>query len=189
MAFDDNSDLNELETPEPSETPPQETGNRTFVAVAVGLGAIMLLTLACIIIYGMVYLPSANKSKQTQAAQAFAQQTAISISSEQTMVALIPTATDTATFVPTKAPATATATLVVVKPVTVSPTLPQQDPATQTVAALYTKAALTQTALASAPTALPTSGFADQVGLPGLLLLGGVLIVVIFLARRLRTAS
>jgi hypothetical protein len=189
MAFDDNSDLNELETPEPSETPPQETGNRTFVAVAVGLGAIMLLTLACIIIYGMVYLPSANKSKQTQAAQAFAQQTAISISSEQTMVALIPTATDTATFVPTKAPATATATLVVVKQATASPTPPPGDPATQTVAALYTKAALTQTALASAPTALPTSGFADQVGLPGLLLLGGVLIVVIFLARRLRTAS
>jgi hypothetical protein len=36
MAFDDSSDLNEFETPEPSETPPPETGNRTFIAVSDG---------------------------------------------------------------------------------------------------------------------------------------------------------
>ena len=189
MAFDDNTDLNELETPEPSETPPQETGNRTFVIVAVSLGAIMLLTLACIIVYGMVYLPSANKAKQTQGAQAFAQQTAMSISAQQTMEALNATPTFTATLVPTKAPPSPTATQVVNKQATASPTAPQENSATQTVAALYTKAALTQTALVAAPTALPTGGFADEVGLPGLLVLGGVLIVVIFLARRLRTAS
>ena len=189
MAFDDDTDLNEFETPETDETPPQEPGNRTFVIVAVSLGAIMLLTLACIIIYGMVYLPSANKAKQTQSAQAIAQQTAMSIAAQQTMLALVPTSTLTATFVPTKAPASPTATLVVNKPVTATSTPAQENAATQTVAALYTKAALTQTALATAPTALPTSGFADQVGLPGLVILGGVLVVVIFLARRLRTAS
>jgi hypothetical protein len=32
-------------------------------------------------------------------------------------------------------------------------------------------------------------GFADEVGLPAMLGLAGLLIVVIFLARRLRTAS
>jgi type II secretory pathway pseudopilin PulG len=189
MAFDDNTDLNEIEAPEPSETPPQETGNRTFVIVAVSLGAIMLLTLACIIVYGLVYLPSANQAKQTQAAQAFAQQTAMAVSAQQTMVALNATPTFTATLPPTKAPASPTATQVVNKAATASPTAPQDNAATQTVAALYTKAALTQTALPNAPTALPTGGFADEVGLPGLLALGGVLIVVIFLARRLRTAS
>jgi hypothetical protein len=36
-------------------------------------------------------------------------------------------------------------------------------------------------------TALPTTGFADEVGLPGLFGLAAVLVVVIFLARRART--
>ncbi len=36
--------------------------------------------------------------------------------------------------------------------------------------------------------AMPRTGFFDQVGLPGLLILTLALIVVIFLARRLRNA-
>jgi hypothetical protein len=36
--------------------------------------------------------------------------------------------------------------------------------------------------------AVPTTGFADQVGLPGLFIIGFVLIVIILLARRLRSA-
>ena len=189
MAFDDNTDLNELEAPENNETPPEGTSNRTFTIVAVSLGAIMLLTLACIAIFGLVYLPSANKAKQTQNAQAYAQQTAMSLAAQQTMVALNATPTFTATTPPTKAPPSPTATRVVNKVAAATPTSVKENSATQTVAALYTKAALTQTALALAPTALPTGGFADEVGLPGLLAIGGVLIVVIFLARRLRSAS
>ena len=132
----------------------------------------MLLTLACIIVYGLVYLPSANKAKQTQIAQAFAQQTAMSVSAQQTMDALNATPTFTATLVPTKVPPSPTATQVVNKPATATPTSAKENSATQTVAALYTKAALTQTALAGAPTALPTSGFADEVGLSGLVCFG-----------------
>lgn len=189
MAFDDNTDLNGLEAPETSETPPKETSNRTFVIVAVSLGAIMLLTLICIAVFGVVYLPSANKAKLTQNAQAYAQQTAMAVAAQQTMVAMIATPTFTATLPPTKAPPSPTATKVVNKLATVSPTSTQVNSATQTVAALYTKAALTQTALALTPTALPTGGFADEVGLPGLFALGGALIVIIFLARRLRTTA
>jgi LPXTG-motif cell wall-anchored protein len=37
-------------------------------------------------------------------------------------------------------------------------------------------------------TALPTTGFADEVGIPGLLGMAVLLIAVIFLARRLRSA-
>jgi hypothetical protein len=39
------------------------------------------------------------------------------------------------------------------------------------------------------PTALPTTGFADQVDMPILLLLGGALLAVIFIARGLRSRS
>ena len=38
-------------------------------------------------------------------------------------------------------------------------------------------------------TALPATGFADEAGVPTLLLLGCVLLVVVFIARGLRTRS
>jgi hypothetical protein len=60
------------------------------------------------------------------------------------------------------------------------------DPALATAAAQATLSALQATAT---PTALPSTGFADEVGLPSLLLMGGALVVVIFLARRLRTRT
>ena len=76
-------------------------------------------------------------------------------------------------------------------------TLPTLIPETATAAA-----AMTQTAEAIAggavtetptpgptPTALPTAGFADEVGLPGLLFLGVALLVVVFLSRRLRASA
>jgi hypothetical protein len=189
MAFDDNTDLNELEAPETSEAPQEGASNRTFVIVAVSLGVIMLLTLVCIAVYGFVYLPSSNRAKLTQNAVAYGQQTAMAVAAQQTMVALSATPTFTATLPPTKAPPSPTATSVVNKLATATPTSTRENSATQTVAALYTKAALTQTALAYKPTALPTGGFADEVGLPGLIALGGALVIIIFLARRLRTAS
>jgi ABC-type transport system involved in cytochrome bd biosynthesis fused ATPase/permease subunit len=189
MSFDDNTDLNGLTAPESTETPPETSGNRTFVIVAIALGAIMLLTLVCIAVFGLVILPNNNKAKLTQNAQAYGQQTAMAVSAQQTMVALNATPTFTATVPPTKVPPSPTATQVIKKLATATPTSDRGNAATQTVVALYTKAALTQTALAAAPTALATSGFADEVGLPGLFALGGALIVIIFLARRLRSAS
>jgi LPXTG-motif cell wall-anchored protein len=61
------------------------------------------------------------------------------------------------------------------------------DPRTATVAALFTQAASTGIPRTATVTALPATGFADEAGVPGLLGLALVLIVVIFLARRLRT--
>jgi hypothetical protein len=64
-----------------------------------------------------------------------------------------------------------------------------------TVQALQTQMALAQggangtaTAVAAQATVLPESGFADEVGLPGMVGLAAVLIAVIFLARKLRTS-
>ncbi len=62
-----------------------------------------------------------------------------------------------------------------------------QSPATATIAAGLTQLAMsTQTVIATS-TALPQTGFADQAGIPGLLLMAIALVVVIFLVRRLRS--
>ncbi|HUV29136.1 MAG TPA: LPXTG cell wall anchor domain-containing protein, partial [Anaerolineales bacterium] len=60
---------------------------------------------------------------------------------------------------------------------------------TATVSALLTEAAsgrLTPTPTASS---LPDTGFAEDVGIPAMVGLALLLVVIIFLARRLRTAS
>jgi hypothetical protein len=65
------------------------------------------------------------------------------------------------------------------------------DPVTQTVAALYTQAAQAELTVYPTSTALgdvPATGFADEVGLPGLFIIGFVLVVIILLSRRLRSA-
>jgi LPXTG-motif cell wall-anchored protein len=57
------------------------------------------------------------------------------------------------------------------------------------VAALITQGAAAAKTPVVTSTALPQTGFAEDVGLPGLLGVAVVLVVVIFLTRRLRTAS
>ena len=63
------------------------------------------------------------------------------------------------------------------------------DPRTATVAALLTQAAINTQTVVPTSTALPQTGFADEVGLPAMLILAVLLIAVIFIARRLRTAN
>lgn len=60
---------------------------------------------------------------------------------------------------------------------------------TATVAFLLTEAAVGKLTVTPTASGLPDTGFADDVGVPSLVGLALVLIVVIFLARRLRTAS
>jgi LysM repeat protein len=65
------------------------------------------------------------------------------------------------------------------------------DPLTATVAAAYTQAAVSQLTVIPTSTALgavPSTGFADEVGLPVLFIAGAIFLVVIFLVRRMRTA-
>jgi hypothetical protein len=86
----------------------------------------------------------------------------------------------------------ATATPVVAAPTSVVAT-PTQNPSTATAFAKTAAAQqLTLTALHTTPgaTALPTTGFMDDVGgIPFLLGAALLLVLVIFLARRLRMAS
>ncbi len=102
-------------------------------------------------------------------------------------MALAQTAAVTATLPPTSTPVIAQASA------TLSPT---PNPATATVGAAFTQIAqvatvstvstvTTGTVIATA-TALPNTGFADDVGLPGMFALAFALVIVIFLVRRLR---
>ena len=102
---------------------------------------------------------------------------------------IIPTATPEPTDTPTMTPRS-TSTPVLAPTNTPEPTPGEGTPdpaATATVAALLTQQA--GGTLVPTATALPDTGFADDVGVPGLLLITGVLMVIIILSRRLRTSS
>ena len=174
-----------------------EGRNRTFMLVAGGLGGLIIIALICVAIYVFLIRPrtAANQvAFQTQTAlaeaaafQAQTQTAAFSVPTET----LVPTATNTP--VPSDTPV-ATDTQEA-PPDDGTGGGPTPDPRTATVQALLTQAALAQTQAAqelltqtATPTAtgLPDAGFADDVGAPTLLAMAGLLIVVIFVARRLR---
>lgn len=177
---------------------PEESENRTFVVAAAGLGGLIVLSLICLGLYALVLAPRQRQAAIEAPTQIALQNTLTAEALTATTAAGLYTATPepTDTEVPT-ATHTITPTLVVVLPTdtptpTAFTTLPTLAPATVTAAV-----AQTQTAQAVAggagtvtptATALPVTGFADEVGLPGLLLMAGVLLVVIVLSRRLRSS-
>ncbi len=171
--------------------------NRTFLIVAGILGGILLIALLAIAAYAVLYLPSRQTGQQTQVADINATNTAVAEEAQLTAIAkqITFTPTFTATDPPTETPTvtpTSTSTPVLAPTDTPEPTAEGTlDPATATVAALLTQQAGGGGDGTPFPTAtaLPDTGFADDVGVPGLLLLTGVLMVVIILSRRLRTSS
>jgi hypothetical protein len=189
MTFE-NMDTGPEEAPADQAPPENGANNRSFMILAGILGAITLLALIFIAVYAAVLRPRQLSSRSTQEAKLFAQNTQVAQAITQTAAAANFTATPTQTRLPPTATATRTPTPVVAVP-TNTRVVAQGDPRTATVAALLTQAAgiqRTPTARVTT-TALPTTGFADQVGVPGMLALSILLIAVIFLARRLRMAG
>lgn len=179
--------------PEAEEAPPEESGNRLFTILAAIFGALTVLALICIVIFLLVLGPRRQASQQAQQATAEAQQGLIeqaltATAAEEFMQATLMAATNTPTITPVPPTATASPTpVIVIQTETVAPTI---DPRTQTVEALLTEAARpTNTGAPATTTSLPNSGFADDIGLPMLLGLAVVLILVFFVARRLRLSS
>ena len=165
------------------------SSNRTFIIVAGILGAILILAIICLAVYAMVVMPQQRSAQATQAADVNAQNTQVAMAAAMTAQADAWTLTPTQTNTPL--PATVTPSPTAVIAATSTPTGGPEvtvDPRTATVAALLTQQAggLTLTPTA---TQLPDTGFIDDVGIPGMLALAAALIVVIFLARRLRTAA
>jgi len=186
MSFEDmEPEGQEFELEEQEAAPPEESSNRTFIIVAAILGGITLLALLCIAVYAFFILPSQRNQREKELADLNLQNTQVAQALTQTAAAKQITPTRTPTAIPPTATRTATA-VIAVPTNTVVVTM---DPRTATVAALLTQAAQVTTAVTPTPTGLPATGFAEDVGIPGMLGLALLLIVVFFLARRLRTAS
>ncbi len=183
-------DDTELDLPEePKPEPPRRSGNR-FVVVAGTLGAILFLSLVGIVIYALVILPEQETAEPGLSA------------AQLTGTVLAQAAQVTNTSTPTRT-ASSTPTMTNTPRPTNTPLITNTpDPATATVNALLTQAALAQTQAAptggasptvgtpsATPSALPSSGFADDIGAPGLLAAAAILVAVIFLTRRFRNAE
>lgn len=177
----------ELTFDDDEETLEGESSNRTFMIAAGILGGIVLLSIACLAGYALIILPQQNTAKQNaqniQASQQAQVQEALTATQYALSLSQTPLATEMLpTNTPVVAQPTATNTLQGPAGYTFTP-----DPATETVAAGLTQVAASTGTVFPTSTALPTSGFADEVGLPGMFIAAMALVAVIFLARRLRT--
>jgi hypothetical protein len=187
MAFD-NEDV-EPGVEEEAGPPPEESSNRPFIIVAAILGGIMLLSLLCVAAYALFWLPRQSEQRAARTETKIAQDTAIAFGAEQTALAQIPTATPTQQSVTATRPA-ATNTPVVAPIASSTPTTSATE-RQATIQVMLTEAAVT--AAAASPTVTPT-GSLPQSGIfdnwnPALLAgLAFVLVVVIVVARRLRSA-
>jgi heme/copper-type cytochrome/quinol oxidase subunit 2 len=186
--LDDNNSLNMSETPDAP--PPEEKSNRTFLIVGGVMAGLVFLTLVCMAVYFLVIRPRSTATRN--AAQATIEADNARAIQEVTLTAqaALWTATAPATPIPVK---TSTS---IAKTATVSPTpvisIPLSSPAATattnlgTVVAMQTQLAFQMTSTAAAIQAMPQTGFFDEVGLPGMIILALALVVVIFLARRMR---
>jgi hypothetical protein len=160
---------------------PEESNNRTFLLVAGGLGFLVLCGLLAVGAYLMFNFNSGQQTgEETAQAQATMQAMTVDAALTQTAVAAQTQAAEiTSTAPPTDTPVIAEAA------VTLTET---PNPATATVGAAFTQiAASTQTIVATS-TALPNTGFADDVGIPGMFALALGFVILIFFVRRLRAA-
>jgi hypothetical protein len=177
-------DLNDLNYDD-EETPPEEASNRTFLIAAGVLGGIVLLSIACLAVYALVIMPQQRAAQQGDENALATQNAQVNeaLTATQLAMSLSQTPQATETLFPTDTPVVAQPSPTNTLEFTLTP-----DPATATVGAGLTQVAASTGTIIPTSTGLPTSGFADEVGLPGLVVGAMVLVAVIFLARRLRAA-
>jgi hypothetical protein len=199
MAF---TDMNDVEEELGEEAPPEKNGNRTFLIVAGILGGIMVLALLCIAALALFRFLPGQQADQNANATNIAQATEMALAASQTAIAPSPTSTLRPTALPTNTPMPTNTPVIVLGP-TKTPTI---DIALATRNALLTQAASTVSVTSATPSAvsvtsatppsakptsttLPETGIAEELGTTGLIAAAFVLVVIIFLMRRLRTAS
>lgn len=163
--------------------PPEEASNRTFVIAIAALAGLFIVGLLCIGAYAFLIGPQVTSRRQAAAATAVAQNTARAMEITQTAQAARFNPNATATV-----PATAT--------LTASPVVRPSDTPTSTPTSTPTPGpsptstpTRTPTAVGAQPTALPETGFADEAGVPSMLMGSLVLIAVLVVVRRLRLSG
>ncbi len=185
--FDDYDDTeNDLDYAE-DEGMPEESSNKTFIIAASVLGGIILLALLCVAGYAFFVLPNQNAAADSAQASQVAQLTQVpemlTQSAVETAIMLTPEASPSPIFSPTSSPTP------VIAVATDTPTATPNIAATGTVAAALTQAAEAIMTIVPTSSALPDGGFADDVGIPGLIAMMVLFIAVIFFARKLRKSS
>ena len=187
--FDDenfNPDLEPGEefTPEPPEPGKPSSSKSFWVAIGI-ISAILILALVLLVLVAPGIISKQRQNNIDQAAAINAANTATAMAAT---VMAIPQATNTQVMVtnPTKTPVVSvgsTSTPVVGGGVLSTSEL-------QTVQALQTQIAKQASGTpAATSTQLPTTGVADEYGLPGFVGLAVILIAVVFLSRKLRTSA
>lgn len=174
---DDNANFDDANPPE------EESNNRTFQIVAIALGGLVLLGLICVVGYVIMTWGSSRQNNTAATQQGVQQQATIQAGLTQRSLLQAETLTAAVTYTvePSRTPVIAQASE------TPSPT---SNPATATIGAAFTQIAGSTQTLMVIPTStrLPNTGFADDVGAPGLMIIAVALVAVIFLVRRLRAA-
>jgi cytoskeletal protein RodZ len=178
-------------------TPPEESGNRTFLIAAIILGVIFVIALVSI--FALYFLtrggqpaqPPAQNLTATLAAQAKSTQTAAFLATQTRQAQAQQTSAITVTFTNTPTPSrspTVTATPVVFATIS-------QNTVTNTATALagtatrFTGTPPTPTRTATRTlvgTGLPQTGYGESSGFLGLIILAGACLMIIILARQLR---
>jgi cytoskeletal protein RodZ len=143
--------------------PEEPRRNRTFWFFLIGLLGIVIISVIGILLWINVFSPRQQEARNTQATQTAAALTEMA-------VAQVPTST--VVQLPSSTP---------------GPTNTQALTRTSTPEVLATTSVPTiEPTITPTPTALPSTGFADEIGLPGLVSLGITLVVIAFVARRIR---
>lgn len=147
--------------------PEEPSGNRTFWRWLIAILGILILSILGILLWVFVLSPRQEDNQAAQATQTAAAQTEMA-------VAQLPTITNTPWPSNTPEPTfTQAATQTAEPPAQVPTSTPTIEP-TDIIPPTPT------------PTALPTTGFADDISLPGLISLGCTLVLIVFVARRIR---
>jgi cytoskeletal protein RodZ len=143
----------------------EERSNSTFWRVAIVLAAIVIITVAGIALWMFVLSPAQQESRDAEATETAAALT-------QTALAQVPT--ETLTPWPSDTP----------RPTSTSTPEPPAQVSTETpTVTTGPTATFTPT-----PTALPDTGFIDDFNLPGLVILGLILVMITFATRQIRAS-
>ncbi len=169
----------------PDRAPRSRSGSKPLLTVLGIFAAIVVIGAVAVAFIYFYLLPQSRQATTDTAAQQNAAATATAnLLTQEANISIWATAT-------ARAKPTQTATVTSTPLASKTPTLGTIDPRTATVAVLMTQAAAARLTATYQGTAgiLPKTGFADEVGLPGLVALSLVLIVVIFLVRRMRASA